>query len=214
MVWVLLGAPGCGKGTQANMLMAQSDMKSYSTGEMLRKAVAEGSELGSQVKSYMESGGLVPDELIANVLAARLEQDGIGSGVLLDGFPRTLPQAQLLDNMLSKNGWTLSGVLYFDTDEALILQRLGGRLSCPGCGAGYHATSMPPVKAGVCDKCSADLITRKDDTPEAIQNRLRVYAESTEPLVAYYQQQGALKNIDASGNADEVFAKVKAVIGL
>ncbi|MHB1460708.1 MAG: adenylate kinase [Armatimonadota bacterium] len=214
MVWVLLGAPGCGKGTQANMLMAQSDMKSYSTGEMLRKAVAEGSELGSQVKSYMESGGLVPDELIANVLAARLEQDGIGSGVLLDGFPRTLPQAQLLDNMLKKNGWTLSGVLYFDTEEAVILQRLGGRLSCPGCGAGYHATSMPPVKAGICDKCGAELITRKDDTPEAIQNRLRVYAESTEPLVAYYQQQGALKNIDASGNADEVFAKVKAVIGL
>lgn len=214
MVWVLLGAPGCGKGTQAAMLMAQSDMKSYSTGEMLRKAVAEGSELGSQVKSYMDSGGLVPDELIANVLGARLEQDGVGSGVLLDGFPRTLPQAKLLDGMLAKNGWTLSGVLYFDTEEAVILKRLGGRLSCPGCGAGYHAIAMPPLVAGVCDKCSAELITRKDDTPEAIQNRLRVYAESTEPLVAYYQQQGALKKIDASGNADEVFENVKAVIGL
>ena len=214
MVWVLLGAPGCGKGTQANLLMASSSMKSYSTGEMLRKAVSEGSELGAQVKSYMESGALVPDELIANVLAARLESDGVGTGVMLDGFPRTLPQAKLLDEMLERNGWKLSGVLYFDTDEEIILERLGGRLNCPYCGAGYHATSMPPKVPGMCDKCGAALVTRKDDEPEAIQNRLRVYAESTEPLVSYYEKKGALKKVDASGNAEEVFEKVKAVIGL
>ena len=214
MVWVLLGAPGCGKGTQANLLMACSSMKSYSTGEMLRKAVSEGSELGAQVKSYMESGALVPDELIANVLAARLESDGVGTGVMLDGFPRTLPQAELLDQMLERNGWKLSGVLYFDADEEVILERLGGRLNCPYCGAGYHATSMPPKVPGMCDKCGAALVTRKDDEPEAIQNRLRVYTESTEPLVSYYEKKGALNKVDASGNADEVFEKVKAVIGL
>ncbi len=212
MIWIFLGAPGAGKGTQAERLREDFGFVSISTGEMLREAMRAGSELGKTVQEYVTRGDLVPDDLVAAVLRERLAQGNTGNGVILDGFPRTVRQAEILEEMLTKHCWQLCGVLYLEASEEVVLQRLGGRRNCPQCGANYHVVTMPPKVEGVCDRCGAELVVRPDDAPEAIRKRLEVYHQQTEPLIAFYSQRGILERIDASGEVGEVYQAVKGVV--
>ncbi|MEJ5252413.1 MAG: adenylate kinase [Chthonomonadetes bacterium] len=212
MIWIFLGAPGAGKGTQAERLREDFGFVSVSTGEMLREAMRAGSELGKTVQEYVTRGDLVPDDLVAAVLRERLAQGNTGNGVILDGFPRTVRQAEILEEMLAKHCWQLCGVLYLEASEEVVLQRLGGRRNCPQCGANYHVVTMPPKVEGVCDRCGAELVIRPDDAPEAIRKRLEVYHQQTKPLIAFYDQRGILERIDASGEVDEVYQAVKDAV--
>lgn len=212
MIWIFLGAPGAGKGTQAERLREDFGFVSISTGELLREAMRAGSELGRTVQEYVTRGDLVPDDLVAAVLRERLAQGNTGNGVILDGFPRTVRQAEILEEMLAKHCWQLCGVLYLEASEEVVLQRLGGRRNCPQCGANYHVVTMPPKVEGVCDRCGAGLVTRPDDAPEAIRKRLEVYHQQTEPLIAFYSQRGILERIDASGEVGKVYQAVKGVV--
>lgn len=212
MIWIFLGAPGVGKGTQAQRLQGDFGFVQISTGEMLREAMRAGTELGKRVQEYIARGDLVPDDLVAAVLQERLAQGNTGSGVILDGFPRTVRQAEMLEEILAKHCWRLCGVLYLEASEEVVLQRLGGRRTCPRCGANYHIVTMPPKVEGRCDRCGTDLVVRPDDAPEAIRKRLEVYRQRTEPLVAFYSQRGMLERIDAGGEVEEVYRAVKTAI--
>ncbi|MGQ9488215.1 MAG: adenylate kinase [Armatimonadota bacterium] len=212
MIWILLGAPGAGKGTQAQRLQGDFGFVQISTGEMLRDAMRRGTELGKTVQEYITRGDLVPDDLVAAVLQERLAQGNVGNGVILDGFPRTVRQAQILEEILAKHCWQLCAVLYLKVTEGVVQQRLGGRRTCPQCGANYHVITMPPKVDGRCDQCGGELVIRPDDTPEAIRKRLEVYHQQTEPLVAFYDGRGMLEQIDADGDADEVYQAVKSAI--
>jgi adenylate kinase len=209
MIWIFLGAPGAGKGTQAERLQQDFGFVQISTGELLREAMRAGTELGKTVQGYVTRGELVPDEVVASVLRARLVRGDTGTGVILDGFPRTVRQAEILEQMLAEHCWQLCGVLYLEASEEVVQQRLGGRRNCPQCGANYHVFTMPPKVEGRCDRCGAQLVVRPDDTPEAIRKRLEVYHRQTEPLVLFYSQRGVLERIDASGEVDEVYRAVK-----
>lgn len=212
MIWILLGAPGAGKGTQAERLKGDFGFVQISTGEMLREAIRTGSALGKTVQEYVTRGELVPDDLVAAVLQERLVQGEVGNGVILDGFPRTVRQAQILEEMLAKLCWQLCGVLYLDVPEEVFQQRLVGRRTCPQCGANYHVVTMPPKVEGRCDRCGAELVIRPDDTPEAIRKRLQVYHQQTEPLIAFYDQRGLLERVDASSDVQGVYQAVKDTI--
>lgn len=212
MIWIFLGAPGAGKGTQAQRLQGDFGFVQVSTGEMLREAMRTGSELGKTVQEYITRGDLVPDDLVAAVLQEQLAQGEIGNGVILDGFPRTVRQAQILEEMVAKHCWQLCGVLYLDVPEEVLQQRLGGRRTCAQCGANYHILTMPPKVEGRCDRCGADLVIRPDDTPEAIRKRLQVYHQQTEPLIAFYEQRGLLERVDAGDDVDAVYQVVKDVV--
>ncbi|GIV15107.1 MAG: adenylate kinase [Armatimonadota bacterium] len=212
MIWILLGAPGAGKGTQAKRLQGDLGFVQISTGELLREAMKAGTELGKNVEGYIRRGELVPDNLVAEVLQERLAQGDTGNGVILDGFPRTVRQAQMLEEILARHHWRLCGVLYLDASEEVVLHRLGGRRTCPQCGANYHVVTMPPKVDGRCDRCGAELVLRPDDALDAIHKRLEVYREQTEPLVAFYSQRGMLERIDAGGDAEEVYRAVKTAI--
>lgn len=212
MIWIFLGAPGAGKGTQAERLQGDFGFVQVSTGEMLREAMRAGTELGKNVEGYITRGELVPDDLVAEVLQERLAQGDTGNGVILDGFPRTVRQAEILEEIMARHCWQLCGVLYLDAPEEVVLQRLGGRRICLRCGANYHEVTMPPKVEGRCDRCGAELVVRPDDAPDAIRKRLEVYRQQTEPLVAFYSQRGILERIDASGDAEEVYQAVKAAI--
>ncbi|GBC95797.1 Adenylate kinase [bacterium HR16] len=212
MIWIFLGAPGAGKGTQAERLRGDFGFVQISTGEMLREAIRAGTELGKSVQGYVTRGELVPDDLMAAVLQERLAQGNTGNGVILDGFPRTVRQAEMLEEILARHCWQLCGVVYLDTSEEVILQRLGGRRICPRCGANYHVVTMPPKVEGRCDRCGAELVVRPDDAPEAVRKRLEVYRKQTEPLVTFYSQRGLLERINASGEAEEVYQAVKAAV--
>ncbi len=210
----LLGPPGSGKGTQARILAGRLGLLHISTGDMFRRAIDEGSQLGKQVRKYVESGALVPDELVIAVGNERLAEDDCRNGFLLDGLPRTLPQARALGEFLGRRGLLLDAVLYFQVGEAEVVKRLSGRRICQDCGANYHTEFVPPKRPGVCDQCGAKLHQRADDVPERVVKRLRVYDEEIHPLLEYYRQDGMLKVVRASSSVEDTAAEVVAVLGL
>lgn len=195
---ILLGAPGAGKGTQAAFLKEQWGLTHISTGDILRAEVREGSPIGQEAQGYMERGELVPDALIISMMEGRLKQLGEGSGYILDGFPRTVAQAEALGHMLKRIDQRLDAVVNLEVDRQELIRRLTGRRVCSQCGAVYHVDTMPSRVADICDRCGGPLIQRKDDALEAITNRLEVYEAQTQPLIAYYSQQGSLVNIDGT----------------
>src|SRR6476619_7381500 len=201
---ILLGAPGAGKGTQAQPLAVRFGIPQISTGDMLRAARREGTPLGKKAEEYMNKGALVPDEVVIGLVEERLQQPDARAGFILDGFPRTIPQAEALDAVLKRLGRARIAVVDVQVPEAVLQERLGGRLSCPTDGASYHVKFTPPKKEGVCDTCGTALIVRADDRPEAISKRLVEYHEKTAPLAAYYGKAGVLKSIDGVGELEVV----------
>jgi adenylate kinase len=210
---VLLGPPGAGKGTQAKLLEQEFGAVQISTGDILRKAVVDQSPLGKQAEDYIKRGTLVPDDLITNLIAERLQQADSARGFLLDGFPRTIPQAQSLDGLLKKLALSLNGVLSVQVPRAVVIERLAGRRTCKGCGALCHMVFDPPQRDGVCDRCGGELFQREDDKEETIANRLAVYDAQTAPLVDYYRRQGILREINGVGSIDEIRARVINALG-
>lgn len=213
MIIVLLGPPGCGKGTQAQKIMDVLHIPQISTGDMLRKALNEGTPLGLEAKKYMEAGKLVPDELVINIMRDRIKQEDCEKGFILDGFPRSIPQAEALDRMLEEIGKKIDIAINFDVPEEELILRISGRRSCPKCGAMYHIKFSPPRVEGICDRCGERLYQRADDNEETVKNRLKVYYDQTAPVIDYYKKKGLLHNIDAGGGTpDSVFLKVKEVV--
>jgi len=213
MVYVLFGPPGAGKGTQGARISAEYGIPTISTGAIFRENVAAGTPLGMVVRDYMEKGKLVPDEVVIKLVQDRVKQPDCASGFLLDGFPRTVTQAENLEVMLGESGITLDGVLDFEVDEEELIRRLSGRRVCPQCGATYHVINMPPKKPDECDQCGAKLEQRADDMPESVRMRLREYEAKTAPVLDFYRERNLLHVIDASGTPDEVYARTMAVIG-
>ncbi|GIL26769.1 adenylate kinase [Actinocatenispora comari] len=201
---VLVGPPGAGKGTQAEFIAAHLSVPKISTGDILRANVADGTELGREAKGYMDSGELVPDQVVINMVRDRLAEPDAEDGFLLDGFPRTVPQAQELDKMLADLGTGLDLVLELVVEEEEVIRRLSGRRNCRGCTKIWHVEFDPTTVDGVCDRCGGELFQRDDDKPETIAERLRVYARDTQPLVAYYAAQGKLVGLDAVGPVEDV----------
>jgi len=210
---VLLGPPGAGKGTQAVKLVKKYGVPQISTGDIFRKNIKEGTELGKKAQEYMNAGKLVPDELVVDLVKDRLMQEDCANGYLLDGFPRTIFQAEQLDKFLEEAGQKLDAVINFEVGHDELMVRLTGRRVCKKCGASYHIVNIPPKVEGVCDRCGGELEQRKDDTVETAENRIAVYEESTAPLIGYYEKTGALKNFNAEKDHDEVFKEIVAEIG-
>jgi adenylate kinase len=205
---VLLGPPGAGKGTQAKLLQERFEACQISTGDLLRKAVAEQSPLGKAAAAYLSSGALVPDNLIVDLVAARLKEKDCAKGFILDGFPRTLSQAQSLDGMLRSSGMELNAVLSVRVPHRVIVDRLAGRRTCKQCGALYHLAFNPPKKEAACDRCGGELYQRDDDREETINARLGVYDRETAPLVSYYRERGLLRDIDGVGGVQDIRDRV------
>jgi adenylate kinase len=210
---ILLGPPGAGKGTQAQRLQHDLGMVQLSTGDMLRAAVASGSELGQKAKGIMEAGKLVPDELMVGLIKDRIAQPDAAKGFILDGFPRTEAQAKALDTMLSTAGKELDRVVEMEVDEKALTERIVGRFTCAKCGAGYHDKFKRPKVEGVCDVCdSKEFTRRKDDTAETMKTRMAAYRAQTEPLLPYYGGRGVLKKVDGMAAMDEVYRQIRAVL--
>ncbi|MBM3544788.1 MAG: adenylate kinase [Alphaproteobacteria bacterium] len=201
MILVLLGPPGAGKGTQANLLAKKRSLVQLSTGDMLRAAVAAGTPLGRKAGAIMERGELVPDDVVIGLIAERLDQKDSGGGYILDGFPRTIAQAEALDHLLAERGTTLDKVIEMKVDDDALVERITGRFACAKCGEGYHDLYKLPKRAGVCDRCgSTEFVRRKDDNEEVVRARLKAYYAQTEPLIGHYRKQGKLRAVD--GMAD------------
>ena len=210
---ILLGPPGAGKGTQAQKLQNEFGMIQLSTGDMLRAAVASGSELGQQAKGIMEAGQLVPDELMVSLIEDRIAQPDCAKGFILDGFPRTQAQAEALDTMLSRSGKKLDQVIEMEVDEKALTERVVGRFTCAKCGAGYHDKFKRPKVDGVCDVCgSKEFTRRKDDTAETMKTRMAAYRAQTEPLLPYYKARKVLRKVDGMAAMDEVYRQIRAVL--
>lgn len=210
---VFLGPPGAGKGTQAVRVSRQQGMPHVSTGDILREAVAKGTGLGRKAKGYMDSGKLVPDDLVNDLVAERLAQGDCARGFLLDGFPRTLVQGEALDATLEAMGTSLDAVVNFDVAEAELVRRLTGRRVCTKCGANYHVETLRPKKSGVCDRCGNQLVQRVDDSPETAKKRLEVYRRQTAAdLIDFYRGRELLRTVDANAGIEEVYARVQAVL--
>jgi adenylate kinase len=210
---ILLGPPGAGKGTQAQRLQNDLGMIQLSTGDMLRAAVASGSDLGKEAKGIMEAGKLVPDALIVGLIEDRIAQPDCAKGFILDGFPRTEAQALALDTMLSKSGKKLDQVIEMEVDEKALTERVVGRFTCAKCGTGYHETFKRPKVEGVCDVCgSKEFTRRKDDNAETMKTRMVAYRAQTEPLLPYYRAKGVLKTVDGMAGMDEVYRQIRAVL--
>lgn len=209
---VMLGAPGAGKGTQAKMIAAKYEVPHISTGDIFRANIKNGTELGKKAKEYMDQGLLVPDELTVDLVIDRLSQDDCGKGYILDGFPRTIPQAQALDAALEKRGEKMDYAIDVDVPDENIINRMSGRRACTGCGATYHVVYNPSKKGEVCEVCGETLILRDDDKPETVQKRLTVYHEQTQPLIDYYTKQGILKTVDGTQDMNDVFADVTKIL--
>jgi adenylate kinase len=210
---ILLGAPGAGKGTQAQRLAVRFGIPQISTGDMLRAARREGTPLGKKAEEFMNKGALVPDEVVIGLVEERLGKPDAKAGFILDGFPRTIPQAEALDGVLSRLGRQKIRVIDVQVPEAALIERLGGRLSCPTDGASYHVKFTPPKNDNVCDSCGTKLITRPDDQPEAIAQRLKEYHAKTAPLADYYRKSGVLKSIDGVGELDLVLDRIVRALG-
>lgn len=209
---VMLGAPGAGKGTQAKMIAAKYDVPHISTGDIFRANIKEGTELGKKAKSYMDQGLLVPDELVVDLVVDRLQQEDCNNGYILDGFPRTIPQAEALDAALNKLNTKLDVALDIDVADEFIVKRMGGRRACVTCGATYHIVNIPSKKEGICDTCGGELILRDDDKPETVEKRLKVYHEQTKPLIDYYKNSGILVTLDGTKDMNEVFSNICSVL--
>lgn len=210
---ILLGPPGAGKGTQAKLLTERLGIPHVSTGDMLRQAVADGTDLGREAKSFMDRGGLVPDSVVIGIIQERLSKADCGRGYILDGFPRTLPQAEALSRVLTSLSASLDGVLSVEVPEDDVVTRLAGRRVCRDCGNMFHVDTHQPRQRGMCDKCGGALYQRDDDREDTIRHRLRVYREQTEPLIAYYGKQGLLKRIDGRGTIGEICDRIHHALG-
>ena len=205
---ILMGGPGAGKGTQAVGLVEKYNIPHISTGDMFRAAIKDGTALGLKAKSYMDAGGLVPDEVTIGIVAERLAQPDCTKGFLLDGFPRTLAQGNALGDILDRLGMKLDGVINIEVDEKILIPRLTGRRVCRKCGASYHMIFNAPKQEGVCGQCGGELYQRSDDTVETAQNRLNVYNQQTEPLIAFYTDKGLLKRINGDQAIDKVLQDI------
>lgn len=210
---IMLGAPGAGKGTQAKQIAAKYSIPHISTGDIFRANIKEGTELGKKAKEYMDQGLLVPDELTCDLVVDRINQADCANGFVLDGFPRTIPQAEALDAALAKLGQKMDYAIDVDVPDENIVNRMGGRRACLSCGATYHVVAIPPKKEGICDTCGSELVLRDDDKPETVQKRLNVYHEQTQPLIDYYTKQGILKSVDGTQPMEAVFEAVVAILG-
>ena len=210
---ILLGPPGAGKGTQAKRLEQKYGLVQLATGDMLRAAVRSGSELGREVKAIMESGALVPDAIVIKAIEERMAAPDAQQGVILDGFPRTVPQAEALDAMLAAHGRKLDHVILMEVDENELIDRLSGRFTCPGCGASYHDRFARPRVAGECDTCGpVEFVRRADDRPEALATRFAAYRNQTAPILPYYRARGILRTVDGMAEIDEVTRQIEAVL--
>ena len=205
---IFLGAPGAGKGTQAEKVADAYAIPTVSTGNMIREALKNGTEMGLKAKAFIESGALVPDDVVIGIIKERLAKDDCGKGFILDGFPRTIPQAEALDAM----GINIDKVVDIEVPDEAITARMSGRRVCPDCGASYHIVTKLPKAEGICDRCGAELVQRKDDKPETVADRLKVYHDQTEPLKGYYANAGKLSEVDGVGTVDEIFDRVKAAL--
>jgi adenylate kinase len=210
---IMLGAPGAGKGTQAKQIAGKYGIPHISTGDIFRANIKNGTELGKKAKGYMDQGLLVPDELTCDLVMDRIAQDDCAKGFVLDGFPRTIPQAEALDAALTKIGQTMDFAIDVDVPDENIVSRMSGRRACLDCGATYHIVSLPPKTEGKCDNCGSDLVLRDDDKPETVQKRLTVYHEQTQPLIDYYKKQGILKSVDGTQPMEQVFSSIVDILG-
>ena len=210
---VIFGAPGSGKGTQSELLMQKYGFKHISTGDVLRAEIKNGTELGTKAKSYMDQGLLVPDELVVDLVVDRVNQEDCKNGYVLDGFPRTIPQAESLDAALAKMGQKVDFAIDIDVPDENIVNRMSGRRACVGCGATYHIKFNAPKKENVCDTCGEKLILRDDDKPETVLKRLTVYHDQTQPLIDYYTKAGVLKEVDGTVSMDDVFSSIVKILG-
>ena len=210
---IMLGAPGAGKGTQAKMIAEKYSIPHISTGDIFRANIKNGTELGKKAKSYMDKGQLVPDELTLDLIMDRFKQDDCKNGYVLDGFPRTIPQAEALDTALKAKGEKVDFAIDVDVPDENIVKRMGGRRACVGCGATYHVVYSPTKVEGVCDKCGEELIVRDDDKPETVLNRLEVYHNQTQPLIDYYNERGILKSVDGTVDMKDVFNAIVDILG-
>lgn len=204
MILILLGPPGSGKGTQAKRLVSEKHWPQLSTGDMLRAAIKQGTKLGLEAKSFMDKGALVPDSVVIGLIQERTQEPDCKSGFILDGFPRTIPQAEALDVMLKGQSRQVGRVVLFEIPDSELVRRLSGRRTCSKCGSMFHVESMRPKKDGICDQCGSPLIQRDDDKPEVIQKRLQVYHQQTAPLAGYYKAQNKLKSLDATMDPNAV----------
>ena len=209
---ILLGGPGAGKGTQAKLIVEKYGIPQISTGDMLREAVKQGTELGKKAKEYMDKGELVPDEIVIGIVKERLKQPDCEKGFILDGFPRTIAQAEALDKMLEELGKKIDAVINIHVPEEEIIKRIVNRRTCKKCGAIYHLIYSPPKEPNKCDKCGGELYQRDDDKEETVRERLRVYREQTEPLIEYYKKKGILYNVDGTKDINGVFEEIKSIL--
>lgn len=209
---ILLGGPGAGKGTQAKKLIEKYGIPQISTGDILRAAVKDGTELGKKAKGYMDEGKLVPDQLIIDIMEERLKQPDCQKGYMLDGFPRTVVQADALGNLLKKMGSKIDHVVSVEVDKEELVRRLTGRRTCRECGAMYHIMFNPPKKNGICDKCEGELYQRDDDNEATVRSRLDVYEKQTFPLIQYYKDKGLLRTIDGVGDINVIFERITSIL--
>lgn len=209
----MLGAPGAGKGTQAKMIADKYGVPHVSTGDIFRANIKEGTELGKEAKTYMDKGLLVPDELTVKILLDRVAKDDCKNGYVLDGFPRTIPQAEVLDKALAELGDAIDYAIDVDVPDENIVNRMSGRRACLACGATYHIEHIPPKQEGICDRCGKELVLRDDDKPETVKKRLGVYHEQTQPLIDFYTEKGILKTVDGTVDMKDVFAAITAILG-
>jgi adenylate kinase len=210
---VLLGPPGAGKGTQAKMLVEKYGIPQISTGDILRANLKAKTELGLEAKKYMDSGQLVPDEVVIGIINNRIKEDDCAKGYMLDGFPRTVAQAEALDKILAQQGSGIDHVISIEVPDSELLKRLTGRRTCRQCGQGYHAVFDPPKKDGLCDKCGGELYQRDDDNEATVSNRLKVYSEQTQPLIDYYRNKNLLRPVEGLGEIREIFERIVAILG-
>ncbi len=210
---IMLCAPGAGKGTQAKMIAEKYSVPHVSTGDIFRANIKNGTELGMEAKKYMDQGLLVPDELTVKILLDRVAQEDCANGYVLDGFPRTIPQAEVLDKALTELGDAIDYAIDVDVPDENIVKRMSGRRACLACGATYHIEHIPPKTEGVCDKCGQELVLRDDDKPETVLNRLKVYHAQTQPLIDFYNAKGVLKTVDGTVDMKDVFASIVEILG-